>query len=309
MGALWVIVCCSVHGQHTDSVTYAQLYPELDSLFSLEDSLSIFDMIDSILQMEEPSLSSQLAARVTFNSNVGSAGRTLNINQFGLSGGLSYYHKGGAYLDLAGYWSNEFDPQNYYLTILTGGYLFSLSKAWSGLIEYNKYFYSQQSGEDIANIPYTHSAGLSNFVRVKPLMLRLDYYFYFGDRNAHRILPGLSLNLEKRNWIGLDRILLFPSFTMLMGDETVLDYSPLFNTRLGAFLRLRAGLPLYEEVENKVFGIMNYSLSLPLSIQAGNWNFFVSYVYNIPKALPGEELELENSGYLSAGITKYFNLR
>ena len=57
---------------------------------------------------------SQLAVRLSYNSNVLSAGRTLGIENFGLAPGLSYYHKSGLYADVSGYWSKDFDP-SYYL--------------------------------------------------------------------------------------------------------------------------------------------------------------------------------------------------
>lgn len=264
-------------------------------------------MIDSLLQMDELEEKSQLAARLTFNSNVAAAGRTFNINQFGLSSGLSYYHKTGAYLDLAGYWSNAFEPQQYYLTMFTGGYLFFPSSKWSILAEYSKYLYSESSGDEIANIPYTNSLGLSNLVNIKSMMFRLDYYFYFGKRPANRILPGISLKLEKKNWLNIDRILIYPSFNMLIGNETIIEDLP--KSILAQIIRERNGLPPTYESEKNEFGVMNYSLSIPASIQTGNWNFFVSYVYNIPVALPGEVLPVENSGFLSAGITKYFDFK
>ncbi|MEQ8425859.1 MAG: hypothetical protein RIA63_14170, partial [Cyclobacteriaceae bacterium] len=94
---------------------------ELDSILSLEDSLSIFNLIDSLIQLETSS-KSQIAVRVGYNSNAASSGRTLGISQFGLSPGVSYYHKSGAYLDASGYWSTEYDP-SYYLTILSAGYI------------------------------------------------------------------------------------------------------------------------------------------------------------------------------------------
>src|SRR5689334_20811477 len=92
-----------------------------DSLYTADDSLSIFALIDSLLTLEKD-MGSQLALRMGYNSNVLSAGRTLGINNFGLAPGVSYYHKSGAYADVSTYWSKDFHP-SWYLTIASVGYM------------------------------------------------------------------------------------------------------------------------------------------------------------------------------------------
>ena len=67
---------------------------EVDEEFTFEDSLDIFNLIDSILQYGNLG-GSQLAVRLSYNSNVLSAGRTLGIENFGIAPGISYYHKSG----------------------------------------------------------------------------------------------------------------------------------------------------------------------------------------------------------------------
>ena len=279
----------------------------MDSLLTLQDSLYIFNLLDSMLSAEpETTESSQLAIRLAYNSNIVSTGRTIGIDKFGLSAGASYFHKSGLYADVSGYWSTEYDP-DYYLTIASVGYMISPVKRWSLLAEYSRFIYTD-TGPDIV-IPYTNNIGVSNFFNFKPLVLRLDYYFFFGKKNAHRILPGLGLNFEKRNWKGVDRILFYPYTNILFGTEVITEYFPYATTRIGVLYRVRNGLPLYYTKDKTVFGDMNYSFSAPLSIALNNWNFLVSYTYNIPKALPGEELGLTNSGFLSATVTRYIGFR
>src|SRR5688572_31714787 len=91
-------------------VLYAQddtsLLSDVETDLTFEDSLSIFSLIDSLLQQGDLE-ASQLAVRLSYNSNVLSTGRTLGINNFGLAPGVSYYHKSGLYADLSGYWSKD----------------------------------------------------------------------------------------------------------------------------------------------------------------------------------------------------------
>ena len=161
---------------------------------------------------------------------------------------------------------------------------------------------------DLISIPYTNSIGVSNFFELKPVTFRLDYQFYFGDKTAHRIIPGISLSLEKKNWHKIDRILFYPSFNMLLGSEVITEYVPYAKTALGVLFRVRNGLPLYYTQDKTEFGVMNYSFTAPINIRVRDWSFMLSYTYNIPKSLPGEELGLTDSGYFSASISRYIRL-
>jgi len=292
--------------QQADSLLNDIELNQLEEFFSFEDSLSIFNMIDSLLTATELHSKSQVAIRLGYNSNAASNNRSLGINQFGLSPGMSYYHKSGVYLDASGYWSTEYDPK-YYLTILSAGYIGVISPKWSFLGEYSRYLYSDL-GEDVT-ISYKNSVGISNFIDLKPLTFRLDYTLLFGEKVGHRILPGVMLNFEKRNWRNINRILFYPSFNLLVGSEKQEEYIPYAKTLAGALIRIRNGLDLYYTTEETLFGIMNYSFTTPISMSLDKWNFLISYTYNIPKALPGEELGLENSGYISASITRYLRTR
>jgi len=314
---LFIAGCSSFsHAQQLDSLLRKDSFiAELDSLLSSEDSTSIFNLIDSMLHVPDPEKDvSQLAIRMGYNSNVVAAGRTIGMNQFGLAPGVSYYHKSGAYADATGYWSPEYSP-DYYLSVTSLGYMKTIGKRWSFLGEYSHYFYSN-TGSDVY-IPYTNNLGISNFLEFGPVNFRFDYYFYFGQKTAHRLMPGLSLNLEKRNWKGIKRIIFFPSFNVLFGSETVTTYTTeirAYTTRpLEVLYRRNHNLPLfytyYAENNSVEFGVMNYSLSAPLSIAIKNWTFLLSYTYNFPKPLPGEDLGLVNSGYLSFSVTRYIRFK
>lgn len=302
LGLVLVSVCSiPVRSQQTDSLLLNDPYiTELDSLIASGDT-SFLSLIDSLINVPIPKLKSQLVMRLGYNSNVVSASRTLGFNQFGVAPGISYYHKSGFYADYTGYWSKEYDPQ-YYLTVLSGGYMASPTLWWSIMGEYNRYLYAGL-GED-EYVPYKNSAGLSNFFDIKWVTLRLDYQLFFGDKTAHRINPSLMLNLEKTKLGRIDRIAFYPTASVLYGSEQITELIPFARTYLGIIYRVRRNLPLYYEQETTRFGILNYSFSAPVSISVNNWTFLISYTYNIPKALPGEPITLESSGYISASVSK-----
>ncbi len=279
---------------------------ELDTFFTHQDSLEIFDLIDSLLHIGAINETSQMAVRLGYNSNIIADNRTLNINQFGLAPGVSYYHKTGLYADLTAYWSQEYDP-HLYLSVASAGYLHTFKKWYSILGEYSHYFYNQPKDSTVS-VPYTNNIGLTNYFEFKHKVFRLDYYFYFGEKIAHRIMPSLGINLVKRKWKGLDRVSFYPTINVLFGSEEITKEEIYSNVLLRILYNRTHSpkLPLTYETSHTEFGVMNYSISTPITITKKNWTFLLSYTYNIPKSLPGEDLSLQSGGYLSFSITRYF---
>jgi hypothetical protein len=275
-------------------------------LLTFSDSLSVFKLIDSLLSMPDEKPVSQLSFRLMYNSNVLAAGRTLGIDQFGLAPGIAYYHKTGLYADASFYWSNDFEP-HYYLTILSAGYMHSFSKTFSIIASYDRYFYRFE--EDFT--PYKNAITISPFLDFKYATFRFDYSYFFGDQQAHRLMPSLSGNLEKKNFLGLDKVSLMPGFFLLLGNETITEiiFPQTSAEWIIAWIKIRNGLPWYTIETLNVFGVMNYAVSLPLYIHHQNWTFSASYTYNIPKALPGETLTLSESGFVSASIMYLLSLK
>jgi hypothetical protein len=304
--------CLPLLAQQADSLSIARkdsvALADLNNFFTHEDSLEIFVLIDSLLSMDVPKSKSMMGVRLGYNSNILADNRTFNIDQFGLAPGVSYYHKSGAYADLSAYWSKEYDP-HFYLTVGSVGYLNSFGKHYNLLAEYSHYFYNQP-GDSTVYIPYVNNVGVTNYFDFKPLVLRLDYYFYFGDRTAHRIMPGIGLNLIKKKWLGLDRVSVYPAFNVLFGtdDATKYELYPNLAARI-IYNRLNPSnrLPLIRKENYTVFGVMNYAFTIPVTVTKGNWSFLLGYTYNIPKSLQDEDTSLENSGYVSFSITRYID--
>lgn len=313
---LWVAVACwwPVLAQQADSALLKTdaVIAELDSILNSADSTSFLSLIDSLMKSQGSTDLSQLALRVGYNSNVASTSRSLQIGQFGLSPGVSYFHKSGAYADVSAYWSQEFSP-SYYLTVASAGYLGMIGKRYTFMAEYNHFFY-KTSNDSLSFTPYTNSLGVSNFFELKPLLLRFDYAFFFGEQTAHRVTPSISLNFVKRNWGQLKRVAIMPTYGLMLGSETILTYEFYPDWRQRALTNLarerfnRPLLPLFYEVRTRAFGIMNHAFSLPISVSMGSWSLLVNYSYNIPRALPGETLTLTPGGFLALNITRYINL-
>jgi hypothetical protein len=292
-----------LQAQDADSL----LLNELDSMLQSSDSLSILNLIDSLLNSDDET-DSQVAVRLAYNSNVLSTGRTLGIDQFGLSPGISYFHKTGLYADASIFYSDDFNP-NVYLTVLSVGYMHSFGKRVSVIANYDRYLYNLG---DAYFVPYTNSVNVSVYLEQKPITFRADYIFFFGAKNAHRIAPGINLNLEKRNIWGLHRIAFSPTFAALFGNETFEEITITSPTTLAELIQNYRDYGTWYRLDitqKDVFGVMNYAISCPVSISKGNWNFTASYTYNIPKALEGETLTLSETGFIAASLSYYIPLR
>jgi hypothetical protein len=302
--ALFLSASSALQAQDADSLL---LGDDLDFLLS-SDSLSLFRLVDSLLNAEPPSMASQLATRLGYNSNVLAAGRTLGIENFGLSFGLSYYHKSGLFADVSGFGSKDFDPV-YYLTIASIGYSHIFNKNFSFITSYDRYFYNT-NGDDLY-IPYKNSFTFSPLLDIKFANVGIAYSYYFGDKNVHRITPTLGLTVQKRNVGPFTRIALLPSFVLLFGNETFTESEVLIpQTRRQALEYYKTYGKMFPVIEttHTEFGLMNYSFTLPLSLSMRNLNFGITYVYNIPEALSGETLIYSESSFLSANFTYYFAL-
>jgi hypothetical protein len=309
---MYTLRCCFFMLVTTASSAYAQdadvVSANIDSAFTSKDSLSIFSLIDSLLNLDKAP-GSQLALRLSYNSNVLSAGRTLGIQNFGLAPGISYYHSSGLYADVAGYWSNDFDP-SYYLTITSLGYMRDFSKRFSIMAGYDRYFYAM-AGEN-SYIPYKNTVSFTPILELKPITFTANYSFYFGDQTAHRIMPGMSLTLKKKSVWKFDRVTITPSVFVLWGNETITTFDIVLPKTLKEardnFLQYGTRYTVVQTDKN-VFGLMNYAFTVPVNINYKQWGLTFTYTYNVPKALSGEPLTLSRSTYLSGSLIYFLDLR
>ena len=160
-------------------------------------------------------------------------------------------------------------------------------------------------------LPYKNTLSVTPLIEVNPFMLTVNYSYYFGDTYVNRIMPGLSLVLEKKKLFKkIDKVVFQPTFYMLFGDETITDAQITLTRQLVRLIppewKWTASV---EYIDKRVFGVMNYAFTAPLSITHKNWSFMLSYTYNIPKALPGEPLTISESSYLSGSLAYFISTR
>ncbi len=314
----------------SDSILLDQLEYELAA-----DSMDILDLIDSLINSDFRF--SQLSLRLGYTSNITYAGRNFGIDQHGFNLGGSYYHKTGLFTDVSGYWNSDIEP-NYNPTILTAGYLGKFTEAWTYTVSYDHYFYQPQDEEELVYYPITNSLNTSTYLEIGKFTLAADYSFLFGEENAHRIRGNLMYRITGKNWGFIDRFVFMPTGSILMGNSNIYQITPVYpSMNLSTRYDIRQimfdkygellvrylwrtnkvkYLELEQEIYNQykdeftdyllttenVFGVMNYSFSLPFYFYIDNFTFALSYHYNIPVALPGEDLDLESNSYAGASL-------
>lgn len=314
----------------SDSVLLDQLEIELAS-----EELTILDLIDSILETDFRF--SQLSLRIGYTSNITYAGRNFGVDQQGLNAGVSYYHKTGLFADISGYWNSHIEP-NYNPTITTLGYFGSLTKKWTYTVSYDHYFYQTPGDDELVYYPLTNSLNASTYVELGKFTIAGDYSFLFGQENAHRARANLMYSFSKKKLGFIDRFVFMPTASILMGNADIYQIAPvypeanlktryeirqkmfeeygkarvnyLWHNNREIYLELeketynlyKDDFVDYEIISNNVFGIMNYSLSAPFYFYINNFTVALSYHYNIPVALPGEDLNVTPNSYIGASL-------
>ncbi len=329
LALLLIILSYQATAQQLDDFdSLAADYAALDSLLLAEmesDSSNLMAILEDIIN--EDYLKSQLAVRMGYTSNITNAGRNFGFEQFGLNAGVAYYHKSGLYADVSGFYNSDFVPQ-YNTTITSLGYMGQLGSKWTYYLSYDHYFYNQPSDSDyVVSYPLTNSLNASINFNLKNLITGVDYSFMFGEETAHRIRLNLGYSLATKKKTGIfDRISFNPNLSMLAGNANVTTV--IFNREIARensrelirqigwarFMYLyrnnRALLrQLLSETQTKnTFGIMNYSVMLPVSFTIKKFNLFLNYTLNFPVALPGETINTDPNGYFSATLFYTFAL-
>lgn len=300
------------------SINYDSLladYLLFDSLLLDEltaDSATFFQMLDNLI--EEKYIKSSFSTRLGYSGQITNAGRTIGIDQYGLNAGVSYYHKSGVFADVSGYWNSDQIP-NYNTTITDIGYMGNFIPNWGYWASYNHYFFSDAS-EDSIIYPFNNAINVSSNYYIKKLSFGVDYSFTFGDETAHRIRFNTSYNISKYNWWIFDRVSLTPNISLLMGNANVVSWQiniarekEMIN-RIGhrRFKYLQNNYPneleeaLSYPVETNAFGVMNYSLFVPVTFTVHKFSLMVNYTLNLPVALPSEVLDTSFNNYVSTTL-------
>ena len=312
-----------LHAQELDD--YDSLladYATLDSLLLSElenNSSSLLSILEDILN--EDYLKSQLIFRAGYTSNITNAGRNFGTQQYGLNAGVAFYHKSGLFADVSGYFNSDQDPK-YNTTVTSAGYMGLFGPKWNYYLSYDHFFYRAPENVDyLINYPLTNSLNASTNLLIGGINLGADYSFMFGDETAHRTRLNLSYYLSFRKVGFIDGINFNPNLSVLAGNANVT--SIVFSQEIAkenatdliqdiGIMRFRylynndrdqLKTLLSEEQTTNAFGIMNYSIYVPVSFNIKKTTLLLNYSLNFPVALPGEtNFDTTPNSYFSATL-------
>lgn len=219
------IVLFSILGVHQsfsqalDSTLSRDYAAELAALDSELDTIGIFSLFDSVLSLAAIKPPSEFNVRLGYSSNVTNGGRDFGINQYGLAPGISFYHNTGLFADVSGFWNSEFDPK-YNITVATLGYLGNKGKYWSYSGSYEKWIYHADKSE-ISEVPNNSISASINF-NYKYLNLGLDYSYFFGGTEAHRLNSSIGAIFKTKKLLKNAVVSFQPSFSLLYGNQNVI---------------------------------------------------------------------------------------
>jgi hypothetical protein len=325
----------------SDSAMTVILKSDEDLLAELlaHDSTSLLDLLDSLMKLRAGY--SMLSVSTGYISQITNAGRNFGIEQYGLHLSTAYYHRSGLYGDITGYWNSDLEP-NYNPTVINLGYMRSLGRRWMLNAGYEYFWYNQggtaDGDEPAPAYPLRHSFNLAGYFDLKWLSTGPDYSLLAGDETAHRLRWSVMGNINIRTKGFIDRINIMPGAGILLGNANVYflnatypytraeefryvhrkmveeygfgvirwlrqndrpRYQQLFEE---TYQKYQSDFQVYELQSDNVFGIMNYSLFLPAHFYAGNFGFSLQYQFNIPVALPGEDIELAPNSFFGFGF-------
>ena len=305
--AVFTLTCIEPIIAQTDTSSVLLNYAE--ELAALEEELAtddLFGLIDSILTLEPSTPPSELNVRMSYSSNVTNGGRDFNFNQYGLSPGISFFHKSGFFADVGGFWNSEFDPQ-YSITIGSLGYLGNIGESFSFSTSFDKWFFHIDNESEISESP-DKSFNTSLEFSKKVLSLGINYSYLFGPSQAHRLSGDLGARWQTKKWIKNAVIAIQPTFTALYGNQVItIQFSGRLideirsnqflqqNLRSEEFAEFVSGLELPADEQERVENIRNNRFlsedrkrSLIVLVYLGN-DDIREYIY--------DELETRNDEY------------
>lgn len=341
------LVTAHLASGQNDSSALKPLYAELDSMFA-EDIFpeDLFALADSLISLENGKISA-LMVRTGYVSRVVSAGRSLDIDQFGFSPAANYFHHSGFGVGVTGYWNSEYSPA-YYLTNFNLSYNYSVREKLTLLASHDFYVYNDSLPEHSFNKSVQFSANY-HFKRVD---FGGDYSFLYGNETAHRVVAHANLNLKLKFRGLISAITFMPGIAGQWGNGDVvywrqprtalMDLFRLINgndyPRLerGGYRKLAYLLESDREVAatlflrqrnysnqqigelldqyyagdyalNDTFGFMNFSISLPVIIRIKRLSLLMNYTYNQPQALPGETYDFDSNSFFSSSLSYMFS--
>ena len=282
-----LFICISVVSvSYSQELTDKETDDLIDGLF--ENNKTLEEVLASFSKYQFLYLS------LNYNSNTYFSGRDIGVNQYNLSPKISYLHYSGLSLNVSGIYYDKFDPK-WDLTTVNFGYAKSLGKnnTFKYYTSYTRYFYNNgvsNSFENDLNI----GVGIKN--KKRTIGTQLSGSYLFGNDKAFQ-LASTSYFLVKLLKTQKYRLDFRPQFSVIAGDQTV-EFSRTY---------FKNGRLVTDYTTEKLFGLINKQVSLPIQFGINSFDFELGYNINFPAAI-GTETNLKNTSYFNFSAAYLFDL-
>ncbi len=255
-----------------------------DLLFEDQELLSL---------MEKTKNYQFLYTSINYRNQTYFAGRDVGIDQYNMTGQISYIHSSGITAGLAGILYSEFEPQ-LNTTIASIGYGKSFNKLRLRA-SFDKYFFADIDTLEESYFNSSLTVGAS--YRLKHFRSSLNFSALLGPEPSTQASWDFTgyINLWKKGY--QKRLRFEPGISFLFGNESVLSTTA---QSIGS----RGFLDNVVETETLVekYGLINTQIRLPLNLTYGNFDFEVGYNYNLPRTLDNEATPLSNTSFFNISI-------
>ena len=212
-----------------------------------------------------------------YNSGTYYAGRQLGENQHNLTGQMYYFMTNGLYFGASAANYSYLDP-SFRSVVVSAGYSNSIRKFdfFRYRLSYDRYVYVNMGTDFEPTYNSDVNAGIT--LRYKFAGLRYDYTLLIGKETGHIMTLDFFTKFKLLTLGKYDRIQFAPEVSNYYSSELVEYYTNAAEVEANPLVD-----PIY--VVKEEYGLMNTSVTLPLSIAYHQFDFEVSYTYHFPKSL------------------------
>ncbi len=271
---------------------------KLDSLIS--DLFTNDPELRNLVEGGKPLQMHYVYYRSSLNTKTIFSGREIGEDQINLGNQLFYLNGAGFYFGLSGVWYSQLDP-GYRTTVLMGGYNKSLVKSDALRVRFSYQRYISHITDPLYEPLYNQGISTGITLKNDKIGIRLDGSLNFGSyetgKNLSADIYG-NIILYKNGY--RKKIRLRPEASLSFGvdyQEFMLDES---------IIDPYTGIE-YTSYYKDVFGLMNIQFDLPLYITYNNFDFQLTYQYNIPQNFVND-IEYPNISVIQLSVGYFFKL-
>lgn len=268
-------------------------YAQTDPIDSLLNEVLFED--DGYMEIFSPSKNYQfLYSKLNYDTKTFFAGRDIGIDQYNMTGQISYFHSIGISLGAAAAYYSEINPR-ISTVLLMAGYSgrFTKSMDYRYRISYDRYFFPQSNL--LAESSFNSSINGGITINKKLAGMRVDYSLLVGKDYGSQVSGDLYSNINILKFGKFNRIKFEPELSFYFGsDKTIISQVGIVPGRFPKQYYTT-------QVAKEKFGWMNTELKLPVSISYRNFDFEMGYNLNFPISIVSTE-QLKSTSYFNFSI-------